>query len=105
MKLRRLQRRDETGWYDDAYAFEDETGRVIFRYNLTWERTGSVYNGKLQETGATLEEIETVIKPNEGLRWLPLEVIPAEKVTSFLVALDEACAIPKPHPISRTLAA
>jgi len=42
MKLRRLQRQDEDDrWYDDAYAYEDNEGQVIFRYNLTWDRVGS----------------------------------------------------------------
>jgi hypothetical protein len=38
MRLRRLQQLDEVdGWYDDAYAYENDEGRVVFRYNLTWE--------------------------------------------------------------------
>jgi hypothetical protein len=103
MRLRRLQRKDEEGWYDDAYAFEDDADEVIFRYNLTWERIGSRYNGKLRESRVSLAEIETVIEPNEGLRWLPIEVIAEEEVESFLAALDETCAIPKPRPIALTL--
>lgn len=69
MKVRILQFRDEDGqWYDEAYAFEDSTGQVTFRYNLTWERIGSVYNGKLKESGVTLDQIETVIPSNADLR-------------------------------------
>ncbi len=104
MRLRRLQRKDDE-WYDDAYAVEDSTGQVIFHYNLTWERIGSFYNGQLQETGVSLEEIETVIQPSDGLRWLPIEVIAEEEVESFLEALDEACDIPKPRSIAHTLTA
>ncbi|MBE7556823.1 MAG: hypothetical protein HS126_37765 [Anaerolineales bacterium] len=37
MRLRRLQQRDEfEGWYDDAYVYENEDGRLVFCYNLTW---------------------------------------------------------------------
>lgn len=101
MRLRRLQfKDDDEQWYDDAYAVEDKARQVIFHYNLTWEQVGSIYNGKLKETGASLEEIETVIMPGDEWRWLPIEVIAEEEVESFLEALDEACAIPKPQPIS-----
>jgi hypothetical protein len=105
MKLRRLQRQDKQDrWYDDAYAFEDSEGQVIFRYNLTWDRVGSIYNGKLQESGVSLAEIETVLQPGDRFRWLPLEVIEEDEVETFLEALDEACAIPKPRSIAKALA-
>jgi hypothetical protein len=95
MKLRRLQVKDEDGqWYDDAYAFEDDTGRVIFRYNLTWERIGSRYNGRLQKNGVSLEQIEPVIPPHDGLRWLPVEIIEEKELASYLAVLDRTCAIP-----------
>jgi hypothetical protein len=88
MKVRRLQRQDKRDqWYDDAYAYENETGQVIFCYNLTWDRVGS------------LEAIETVLQPGDRFRWLPVEVVAEEEVEAFLEALDEACAIPKPRPI------
>jgi hypothetical protein len=100
MKVRRLQRQDKRDqWYDDAYAYENETGQVIFCYNLTWDRVGSTYNGKLQESGVSLEAIETVLQPGDRFRWLPVEVVAEEEVEAFLEALDEACAIPKPRPI------
>ncbi|GIK36941.1 MAG: hypothetical protein BroJett011_07740 [Chloroflexota bacterium] len=106
MRIRRLLRRDEgEPWYDDAYAFEDSSGKVIFRYNLTWERIGSKYNGKIRETGLSLEEIDTLILPSESLRWLPIEVIAEENAETFLEILDEACAIPKPRSIAHRLTA
>lgn len=105
MRLRRLQFKDDDGqWVDDAYAFENNAGQVIFRYNLTWEQVGSIYNGKLQETGVSLEEIETVIMPGDEWRWLPIEVVAEEEAASFLEALDEVCAIPKPRSIAHRLA-
>jgi hypothetical protein len=102
MRLRRLQTTDDNiEWYDDAYAYEDGGGQVVFCYNLAWDRVGSHYNGKLQETGVSLDEIETVIEPNnDKLHWLPTEVIEEDQVESYLEALDEACAIPKSQPIS-----
>lgn len=100
MKVRRLQRKDDEGqWYDDAYAVEESPGLVVFHYNLTWEKIGSYYNGKLKRSGVSLGEIETVIQPTRGLRWLPIELV-EEETKSFLERLDEACAIPKPLPIS-----
>lgn len=106
MRLRRLKFKDDDGqWYDDAYAFENNAGQVIFRYNLTWEQVGSIYNGKLQETGVSLEEIETVIMSGDEWRWLPIEVVAEEEAASFLETLDEACAIPKPRSIAHRLAA
>jgi hypothetical protein len=46
------------GWYDDAYVYENEDGKLVFCYNLTWERVGARYNKKFLETGVSLEEIE-----------------------------------------------
>ena len=100
MRLRRLQYQEDDGQWYDAYAFEDHTSQVIFRYNLTWEQVGSIYNGKLQETNIPLEEVETVIMPGDEWRWLPIEVIAEDQVETFLEQLEEVCAIPKPQPIS-----
>jgi len=101
MRVRILQARDEDGrWSDEAYAQEKDEGEVIFKYNLAWDRVGSYYNGKLQESGVRLEEIETVIEPNnEALRWLPVEVVADEAAEAFLEELDKRCYIPKPRPI------
>lgn len=106
MRVRRLQRKDEEGqWYDDAYAYEDSAGKVIFRYNLTWERLGSTYNGKIREAGISLEEVDSVILPGDGLCWLSIELIAEQNSKSFLEVLDEACAIPKPRSIAHRLVA
>jgi hypothetical protein len=106
MRLSKLQRLNEEGvWFDDGYAFENSEGQVIFRYNLAWGRVGATCNVKMREAGTQLEEIETIIPPGDGLRWLPIEVIAEEEVESFLEALDEACAIPKPRSIAHALAA
>ena len=96
MKVRKLQRLDEAGvWFDDAYAYEDKQGQTIFRYNLAWGRVGARHNRALRQQQTPLEQIETIIPPGEGLRWLPLETIPAEEVPAFLAHLNEACAIPQ----------
>ena len=77
MRIRRLQRQDETGlWYDDAYAFEDDHGKVEFRYNLTRDRVGSAFNTRLSDTQSRLDAIESLIQPGAGFRWLPVETIP-----------------------------
>jgi hypothetical protein len=34
------------------------------------------------------------------MRWLSIEVIEDDQVEAFLEELNEACAIPKPRPIS-----
>lgn len=84
MRWRQLQRQgDEGQWFDDAYAFEDSAGQVIFRYNLTWGRVGARCNGKIREAGISLEEIETIIPSGKGLRWLPVQVIADEAAEAF----------------------
>lgn len=104
MKVRRLQTTDnQSDWYNDAYALEDEQGRVVFHYNLGWERIGSYYNGQLQESGVTLAEIERVINPGKAWRWQLIEEVAAEEAEAFLEALNEACAIPKPRSIAHKL--
>jgi hypothetical protein len=104
VRIRILQAKDEDGhWYDDAYAFEDTTDHIVFRYNLTWEHIGSYYNGKLQETGVSLDEINTVIDPGDGMSWLLIEEVEDDQVESYLEALDEKCGIPKPRPIVQAL--
>lgn len=106
MRVRRLQTTDnQSDWYDDAYALEDEQGRVVFHYNLGWERIGSHYNGRLQESGVMLDEIERVINPGEAWRWLPIEEIAAEETEAFLAALNDACAIPTPRSLKQRQAA
>ncbi len=106
MRLRKLQRLNEEGvWFDDGYVFENSEGQVIFRYNLAWGRVGAACNVKIREAGTQLEEIETVIPPGDGLRWLPIEVIAEEEVEPFLEALDETCDIPRPRSIAHALTA
>ena len=104
IRIRLLQRKnDESQWYDDAYVLENQEGELTFHYNLTWERTGSNINGKLQQNDnlITLENIETLIAPNQGLRWLDIEQIPDDQIEAFLEELDERCAIPKPARLLR----
>ncbi len=102
MKIRRLQRKDENDqWYDDAYVYEDENGQVIFCCNLTWESVGRRYYREFKNSGVPIEEVETVLAlDGQTMRWLPIEVIEENQVESYLEALNEACAIPKPRPIS-----
>lgn len=59
MRVRIVQRKDDDEqWFDDSYALEDHAGRMTFHYHLTWEKIGARYNGKLQETGISLDENE-----------------------------------------------
>jgi hypothetical protein len=99
MRVRRLQRRLDGVWYDDAYAYEDGNGQVVFRYNLTWERIGSHMNRLLRDADASLENIETIISSGEDLRWTPIESIHPDQAAAYFAALDQACAIPKPQPV------
>ncbi|MEM7028919.1 MAG: hypothetical protein AAF629_04955 [Chloroflexota bacterium] len=94
MKIRKLQRQNENQeWIDDTYACKDEAGKVVFRYNSTWGRIGSFYNILLKKQPISLDEIETVISPTKGWRWLPIEVIEDHQVGHYLTQLDESCAI------------
>lgn len=99
MKIRRLQRKDEYNqWYDDAYVYEDEEGRLIFNCNLTWESVGRRYYRKFKESGLSIEEVETILSlDGQSMRWLPTEVIAADQVETYLENLDERCAIPRPR--------
>ena len=107
MRVRILQITDENDdqleWYDDAYVYEDDQGQVVFRYNLAWDRVGSKINGQLQETGISLDEIETLIPANEDLRWLPVEEVADDQAEAYLEELDHRCAIPKPRSIADKL--
>lgn len=100
MRVRRLQYNEEGGgWYDDAYAYENEQGQVTFRYNLTWEKIGGRFGRQMRQQQTPLEAVETVIRPSDRLRWLPIENIPDAEAEAFLAALNEACAIPSPRSI------
>ena len=106
IRMRLLQRKNDEGqWYDDAYILENKEGEVTFHYNLTWERTGANINGKLQQNDntITLENIEILIPPNQGLRWLDIEQIADDQTETFLEELDDRCAIPKPRSIADKL--
>ena len=99
MKIRILQRLNEDqSWYDDAYAYEDETGQVVLRYNLTWERIGDDCAAYVEEHGIALEALETIIPPHASLRWLPVSTIDGDAAEAYLDELDKACAIPYPRP-------
>jgi hypothetical protein len=99
-----LQRHnEEEGWYDDAYALEDEDGQLTFCYNLTWDRVGAKYNDRLQASGVSLDEIETVLQLGDRLRWLAVEKVENDRAEVFLKELDERCVIPKPRSIADKL--
>ncbi len=101
MKVRKLQQlNDDQVWVDDAYAYEDDQEGVEFRYNtLTWGRVGASLNRKIQKENISLEDIETIIPPDEEVRWLPIEIISDEEINDVIAALDETCKLPKPRPI------
>jgi hypothetical protein len=60
---------------------------------------GAAYNAKMQKAGTKLEDVHTVIPAKKRLRWLEVEEIAGDP-EEIKAALDEACAIPKPRPIS-----
>jgi hypothetical protein len=101
MKYRRLQRRFDSGeWTDDAYAYENQHGQVVFRYNLTWGRMGSHLNQQIKERGLSLTMLEKLLPSGKELRWLPIQVITDEQSAVFCAALDQACAIPATHVVT-----
>lgn len=106
MRLRKLQQLvADNHWEDHGYVYELEDGRCAFRFNpLVWESTGSRLSTRLYESGAKLEEVQTVIPSGERLRWLNIEEIEGEP-EKIKAALDEACKIPKPMSIVRPIAA
>jgi hypothetical protein len=102
MRVRRLQSLadDDQQWLDEAYAYEKPDGTIRFRYNpMVWEGIGARHNRTLEAQGTPLEKIETVILTGERLRWLDIEEIAGDP-QEIKAALDEACTIPKPQPIS-----
>ena len=106
IRVRLPQRKNDEGqWYDDAYILENKEHELTFHYNLTWERTGANINHQLQQNNVliTLENIEGLIAPNQGLRWLEIEHIPDHLTETFLEELDERCAIPNPRSIADRL--
>ncbi len=102
MRLRKLQRLDEDKvWFDDAYAYENNEGKTIFRYSiLTWGRVGARYSNQVRDSNTQLETIETVIPEGDQMRWLPIEVIQPDQSEAYLETLNQACAIPKPGKVS-----
>jgi hypothetical protein len=106
MRFRRLQQLvADNEWEDHGYVYELEEGRCTFRFNpLVWESTGSRLSARLYESSAKLEDVETVIPSGERLRWLDIEEIEGEP-EKIKAALDEACKIPKPLSIVKSIAA
>ena len=96
MRIKQLQRlNDNDEWVSDAYVYENETGQLVFRYNvLTWGRVGSNLNGQLQKAGTSLDDVETIIKASKRQRWLPIEVLEGT-LEECLIRQDEVCGIPQ----------
>jgi hypothetical protein len=82
---------------------EDEVGQLSFCYNLTWDRIGVKYSDRLQASGISLDEIETVLELGDSLRWLAIEEVEDAQAEAFLKELDERCAIPQPRSIAEQL--
>ncbi len=104
MKVRRLQRLNQARqWEDHGYVFEREDGHCLFRFNtLVWGRIGAEYNAKLEELGATLEDVPAVIPTGHRLRWLDIEEINGDP-DEIKTTLDEACKIPRPLSIAKSM--
>jgi hypothetical protein len=97
MRVRKLQRLDEEGhWFDDAYAYEDSNGDVVFRYSVAWGQVGANYYKTIYRDKVKLEDIETVIPPGDELRWLDIIIIPDDEAPQALLELSKACAVPEP---------
>jgi len=97
MRARVLQRKGDKGWFDDCYAVEDSEGQIKFVTNLSWEKVGLYYQRQLEESGVSLEEIETVIMPGDpkDWQWLPIEACDDGEAEAFLEGLDRRCHIPR----------
>ncbi len=105
MKVRRLQRLNEKReWVDCAYAYEKPDGQSYFRFNsVTWGHAGDRYNVLLRKTKTKLEDVETIVKPNQTLRWLSIEKI-AGAADEIKATLDEACNFPKVRSVTESVA-
>ena len=104
MRLRRLQyKNDKAQWRDEAYAIEKEDGQVVLRYSvLTWGRVGATYNSRLKESKVTLENVDTVVEPdNDVLKWQPIEIVEDSEAEAYVEALNEACYIPDPRKLKK----
>lgn len=102
MRIRKLQILDEDDgiWVNEAYAIENETGQVEFCYNtLTWGRVGAKLNQRIQKEKIPLEDIQTIVIPDNEARWLDIEEI-GGNWRKIKATLDEACKIPGPKPVS-----
>jgi hypothetical protein len=104
MKVRRLQRlNDKQQWVDCAYAYEKPDGQPYFRFNsVLWGHAGDRYNALLGKSDTKLEDIETVIKPGQTLRWLPIEQI-AGTDDEIKAVLDESCNFPKVRSVAKSV--
>ena len=104
MRLRKLQQLiADNEWEDHGYVYELENGRCAFRFNpLVWESTGSRLSTRLYESGAKLEEVQTVIPTGQRLRWLDIEEIEGEPA-EIKAELDKACKIPRPISIVKPI--
>lgn len=101
MRYRKLQRKfDASEWVDEAYAYENRQGQVIFRYNLTWGRMGSHLNQQIKDTGLSLAMLETILPSNQEIRWLPIQIVADEQAEACCVMLDQACAIPNAQAVA-----
>ena len=100
MRYRKLQRKFDAGeWIDEAYAYENRQGQVIFRYNLTWGRMGSHLNQQIKDRDLSLAILETILPSSQEIRWLPIQTVADEQAESFCIILDQACAIPNTHAV------
>ena len=98
MRLRKLQRLNEdSGWFDDAYAYEDQSRRVVFCYNIAWGRIGAKHATTIRDQQISLEKIELVIPQGPELRWLPIEDVANDQKAVVLEELNQACDILLPQ--------
>lgn len=92
-RFRKLQRKGPDGsWDADAYTIETESGRIVFRYPITWEHIGGLFNNRIDKEGLSLEDLDVLLDGSEGLRWARVETLEIEPAAAIAL-LDVECGV------------
>lgn len=93
VRFRKLQRKGADGsWGADAYAIETESGRIVFRYPITWEHIGGLFNNRIDKEGPSLEDLDVLLDGSESLRWAKVETLEIEPSVAIAL-LDVECGV------------